>query len=243
MIISMLLKASVLLAATCLIHAAFARRMSAAMRHWLWSLAIIGLLLLPALSLALPGWTVLEMPVPPVPETVPVVQSNPVSSPVADASAVAGDSASPRMSAIPWTIALPALYAAGVLLLLARVILERSRCNGSCDARPSSTMPTGQRCCTSARTCECPAHGQVLRTHSRRCDGIRDGTPDRRHPGRRRSLDAGPTPCGVAPRACPRCTIRLPPTNAGGNSVRVLLDTSDGLVAGPSSSRRARAGL
>ncbi len=125
MLISILLKASVLLAAIGLIHAAFARRMSAAMRHWLWSLAIIGLLLLPVPALALPGWTVLELPAPPGFETVRVVQSNPVSSPVADASAVAGESASPRMGAIPWAIALPAVYAAGVLLLLARVILER----------------------------------------------------------------------------------------------------------------------
>ena len=125
MLISILLKASVLLAAIYLIHAAFARRMSAAMRHWLWSLAIIGLLLLPVLALALPGWTVLELPAPPVSESVRVVESNPVSSPVADDSAVAGKSASPRVSAIPWALALPVLYAAGVWLLLARVILER----------------------------------------------------------------------------------------------------------------------
>jgi beta-lactamase regulating signal transducer with metallopeptidase domain len=41
---------------------AMLRRSSAAMRHWVWSAALVGLLMLPALSLMLPGWRIELLP-------------------------------------------------------------------------------------------------------------------------------------------------------------------------------------
>src|SRR5258706_2732345 len=42
--------------------AATLRRASAATRHWVWSVALVGLLVLPVLSLALPGWRIGLLP-------------------------------------------------------------------------------------------------------------------------------------------------------------------------------------
>ncbi len=56
--LSIAVKASVLLAAAALVQAVLYRRLSAAMRHLVWTLAVAGLLLLPILSLALPEWAV-----------------------------------------------------------------------------------------------------------------------------------------------------------------------------------------
>jgi beta-lactamase regulating signal transducer with metallopeptidase domain len=53
-----IIKASVLLGATVIAQALLRRRASAAIRHLVWTVAIVGLLLLPALSLALPDWRV-----------------------------------------------------------------------------------------------------------------------------------------------------------------------------------------
>ncbi|MFQ5569318.1 MAG: HEAT repeat domain-containing protein [Rhodothermales bacterium] len=51
------LKATIILGAACLVTALL-RRASAATRHAIWSLALVGLLLLPALSALLPSWGV-----------------------------------------------------------------------------------------------------------------------------------------------------------------------------------------
>lgn len=56
-LLSMLFKASLLMAVAAGVHALAARRASAATRHLVWTIAIIGLLLLPILSSSLPGWT------------------------------------------------------------------------------------------------------------------------------------------------------------------------------------------
>jgi len=55
-LLSWLIKASVLVVVAALIQAALGRRMSAAMRHVVWALTTVGLLLLPALSFTLPSW-------------------------------------------------------------------------------------------------------------------------------------------------------------------------------------------
>ena len=49
-------KASVLLGVAAIVQALLHRRTSAATRHLVWTLAIVGVLLLPVLSLALPAW-------------------------------------------------------------------------------------------------------------------------------------------------------------------------------------------
>jgi beta-lactamase regulating signal transducer with metallopeptidase domain len=51
-------KASVLLGVAAIVQAVMYRRTSAAARHMVWTVAIIGVLLLPVLSLTLPDWTV-----------------------------------------------------------------------------------------------------------------------------------------------------------------------------------------
>ncbi|HEX5102590.1 MAG TPA: hypothetical protein VFV87_02185, partial [Pirellulaceae bacterium] len=55
------LKGLVLLAAIALVALAM-RRASAARRHLVWTLAVIGLLVLPVLSAALPAWRVTMLP-------------------------------------------------------------------------------------------------------------------------------------------------------------------------------------
>jgi bla regulator protein BlaR1 len=117
----MLGKVSVLLAAAVITNALLHRRASAATRHLVWTLTVVGLLLLPMLSVVLPGWTVARLTA-----AAPLLTSR-------DAGVSALAVVSPAMSArsvgraigIPWSTALPALYAAGVLLLLARLIAEQ----------------------------------------------------------------------------------------------------------------------
>jgi len=134
---SMLLKASILLALAAVAQALLARRTSAATRHLIWVLAIVSLLLLPMLSSVLPRWTAVRLTAPRTPTATPVVES-PESSAAVGATGSAGPSA-PLMAApaeaarttpiafgIPWSTALPALYAAGVFLLLARLSAERA---------------------------------------------------------------------------------------------------------------------
>ena len=53
-----IIKATVVLALAAIVQAVMHRRTSAAMRHLVWTLAIVGVLLLPILSLALPEWAV-----------------------------------------------------------------------------------------------------------------------------------------------------------------------------------------
>jgi beta-lactamase regulating signal transducer with metallopeptidase domain len=135
-LISLLVKASALLCIAAIMHALFARRTSAATRHLIWTLAIVALLLLPMLSSVLPGWTAVRLTAPRIPEaTRPVEPPQPDSgiraashalpaSPIADVPAEAATT-SPIAIGISWSIALPALYATGVFLLLARLTAER----------------------------------------------------------------------------------------------------------------------
>ena len=53
-----IVKASVLLGVAAIVQALLYRWTSAATRHLVWTLAIVGVLLLPVMSLALPDWTV-----------------------------------------------------------------------------------------------------------------------------------------------------------------------------------------
>src|SRR5687768_5710325 len=62
--LAILVKASLLLGIAAVIHALFRRRMSAAMRHQLWTLTAISLLLLPLVTLVLPRWTAIRVVAP-----------------------------------------------------------------------------------------------------------------------------------------------------------------------------------
>ncbi len=134
-LISMLLKASVLLAVAAIAQRLLARPTSAATRHLVWTLAIVGLLLLPMLAAVLPGWTAVRVPAQTPPEAMTIVEPAALPSIVATASDTrAGTSAvaarerdmktAPPAIPIPWSIAVPALYSAGVLLLLTRLGAE-----------------------------------------------------------------------------------------------------------------------
>src|SRR5687767_1077933 len=116
--ISILAKVTLVLGAGAAIQFAFARRVSAATRHLVWMLAIAGGLLVPALAISLPDWTPLEYTQPAgavpilgasVPE--PAVRNLPVS--VRD-----------NASGVQWPWLLAVVYLAGVVLLLARVVLQ-----------------------------------------------------------------------------------------------------------------------
>src|SRR6266542_6259985 len=69
-----IVKASVLLGVAAIVQAPLYRWTSAATRHLVWTLAIIGVLLLPVVSLALPDWTmVIRATGPKVADRAPVI--------------------------------------------------------------------------------------------------------------------------------------------------------------------------
>jgi len=118
-VISILAKVTLMLGAGAAIQIALARRMSAATRHLVWMLAIAGVLLLPALAISLPDWTPVEYTEPA--GVVPILGAGSLEPPVLDAPAAASISGTPR---IQWSWILAAIYVAGVVLLLARVVLQ-----------------------------------------------------------------------------------------------------------------------
>jgi beta-lactamase regulating signal transducer with metallopeptidase domain len=145
--LDIIVRASALLAAAGLADLVLRRRASAAARHLVWALAICALLALPIASYVLPEWTV-SIPIakpfgPPVASTRSAA-SNAVITPVVAARAVpvscievgkrcepdtAAAGASPLASVPGLTpgaaiAALYAVYAAGVVLLLVRLVLE-----------------------------------------------------------------------------------------------------------------------
>ncbi len=124
-LISVLLRATALAGAVGLVHGASARHMSAALRHFVWTLAVLALLLLPVLSFTLPGWTLVELPAPPTPDAITVVESQPVSAAVVGVSPINGNKARPESSPVPWLVVLPVFYAAVTIFLLARLLVER----------------------------------------------------------------------------------------------------------------------
>ena len=112
-------KVSVLLAAAAMTNALLHRRSSAATRHLVWTLTVVGLLLLPMLSALFPGWTVARLT-----PASPLLMSRDVSA-LAVVSPARSVRAAGRAISIPWSTTIPALYAAGVLILLARLIAEQ----------------------------------------------------------------------------------------------------------------------
>ena len=116
--ISILVKVTLVLGAGAAIQIALARRVSAATRHLVWTLAIAGVLLLPALAVSLPDWTPVEYTEPA--GFVPILGAGSLESPVLDGSASSSDAP----SGVQWPSILAAVYLAAVALLLARVVLQ-----------------------------------------------------------------------------------------------------------------------
>jgi uncharacterized protein (TIGR03435 family) len=117
-VISILAKVTLVLAAGAAIESALARRVSAAARHLVWMLAIAGALLLPALAISLPDWTAIEYTEPA--GLVPILGAGSLEAPVPEAPALTLRTP----SGVPWTSILAALYLAGVVLLLKRLVLQ-----------------------------------------------------------------------------------------------------------------------
>jgi beta-lactamase regulating signal transducer with metallopeptidase domain len=133
-VISMFLKASILISAVALIHAVWGGRMSAATRHMLWTFAVGGLLLLPALSFIVPSWTAFTASVPEARATTPaatpkpaLVVSNPVTLTTPSSTRPPQQTTSVPFQPLnlPWFTLLTAIYATGVLFLLARLVFDR----------------------------------------------------------------------------------------------------------------------
>jgi beta-lactamase regulating signal transducer with metallopeptidase domain len=135
-----IVKVSVLMAAAALAHALLRRRTSAATRHMVWTLGIVGLLLLPLLSAVLPGWKVaVPLATPNVSDAALILDRTARATPAtlrpADndldvlSPAVATTAAyapnTPTAVPIPWAMVLPGLYAAGVLCLLIQLAGQR----------------------------------------------------------------------------------------------------------------------
>jgi beta-lactamase regulating signal transducer with metallopeptidase domain len=137
------IKASVLLGIAAIVQAVIYRRASAAMRHLVWTFAIVGVLLLPILSLVLPEWAVVTRTA-----AATVADAAPAVDGVEEPAALARPSASlakaaewtpvPRPAAgisfqgmaatvdkLSWSTVIAMMYAAGVLVMLIYLTLQR----------------------------------------------------------------------------------------------------------------------
>jgi beta-lactamase regulating signal transducer with metallopeptidase domain len=139
---SVALKATVLLALAAILDYTILRRASAAARHQLWTFAVVGVLILPALFWGLPSWRAVVPGISAVRVTEP--GREPSLTPVAAADrdvarpsssmsvssavqpiATKDRAASPVPRVVPWARLVLAMYVAGVLLMLARVVREQ----------------------------------------------------------------------------------------------------------------------
>jgi beta-lactamase regulating signal transducer with metallopeptidase domain len=137
------IKASVLLGVAAIVQAVMYRRTSAAMRHLVWTLAIVGVLLLPILSLALPDWAV-EIPTAAATgadagqaadsseQLVPLARPSASLAPGAESLSVARTAvqvsafaASPARRTSSWATVIAGVYAAGVVVMMIQLWMQR----------------------------------------------------------------------------------------------------------------------
>lgn len=128
-IIAILLKASLLLAAAVFAHILIGKHLSATSRHLLWTLAIVGLLVLPILHDALPAWTVASVAPPGAPEFARTAESavmrlaaEVTSSGSADVNRGDRQVAGVR---VPWSTLAAVAYGIGMLAFLLRLVAQR----------------------------------------------------------------------------------------------------------------------
>src|SRR5687767_3697188 len=128
-IIAILLKASLLLAAAVLAQTLVGKRLSATSRHLLWTLAIVGLLVLPLLYGMLPTWAVARATPTRAPEFARTAEaavtrfaSDMASSLSAPVGSGVGQLADVRIS---WSAAASAAYGIGLLSFLLRLVAQR----------------------------------------------------------------------------------------------------------------------
>jgi beta-lactamase regulating signal transducer with metallopeptidase domain len=124
-------KASALLSVAAIAQALLYRRASAATRHLVWTLAVAAVLLLPALSLVLPDWSVaIRTAAPGVGDRAPVVNRDEQSIALAGSSGPVAMSAEPAQGARPavgtsWSAVIAGAYAAGVIVMLIQLAMQR----------------------------------------------------------------------------------------------------------------------
>jgi beta-lactamase regulating signal transducer with metallopeptidase domain len=119
------LKASALLGAAAIVQAALYRRASAATRHHIWMLAVLGVLLLPVMSFVLPDWAVAVPAAPAVADVVAVDGRADMPAPIATTGGLESTPAAPRGTAFPWSVALIGIYAAGTLGMLLHLMVQQ----------------------------------------------------------------------------------------------------------------------
>ena len=151
-VVGLLVKASLWLFAIGVAFVALRNRTSAATRHWMWTLAVAGLLALPLLSGSLPSWTVA------IPVTSPAVRADaaPARAVFDDESPLLPVAASPKAAnaeaslasvttatnglldrlASSWPVTLVTLYLAGALLLLSPCASTPARAGWRVRPRP-----------------------------------------------------------------------------------------------------------
>jgi beta-lactamase regulating signal transducer with metallopeptidase domain len=128
-IIEIAVKSSAVIALAAVIAGIMRRRGSAASRHLVWTLAVVGLLVLPMASAVLPSWNISvrrEMPSPSAvhPQTEMAIGSTPA----VEGSAVAPPAQStPGSGSASWISRLPLAYAAVVMFLIGRLGFEHLR--------------------------------------------------------------------------------------------------------------------
>jgi beta-lactamase regulating signal transducer with metallopeptidase domain len=132
--LSIAVKASVLVAVAAIAQVLLRRRASAAMRHFVWTLAIGGILLLPVLSPALPEWTVVVRTVASGVPAEPIVSSAGAEGvPLPDASASSPlyvgttpytPAAQPRAD-LAWPAVIGMLYAIGAFVLMLQLAWQQ----------------------------------------------------------------------------------------------------------------------
>ena len=128
-IVTILLKATLLLFAAALAHVLFGKRMSAASRHLLWALAVVGLLVLPLFNAALPSWTIAVVASPRAVELAQTAQSQVtrLASEMTSVSAPAETLRDGQLAGVrvPLLTMAAVFYAVGALVLLLRLVAQR----------------------------------------------------------------------------------------------------------------------
>jgi beta-lactamase regulating signal transducer with metallopeptidase domain len=127
----LVVKVSLLLGAAGCVAALLRRRASAATRHLIWSLSLIGTLLLPVASVAVPAWTLTVGIAPTAADLAAVIDrvNEPVAATSTPASVVvvadAAESGSRRFN-LPWPALVGAVYLGGVGAVLVVLFVHRS---------------------------------------------------------------------------------------------------------------------
>lgn len=141
-LVSLLVKASALLAVAALAHMVLRNRASAATRHWVWTLSVVALLAMPALSVWMPEWSV-EVPV----RSAPNAASTGPETPDSNAASAPQDRTAEAVPHVPPARAAEAaphvpaaasylpdvslgplalgIYLLGVVLLLTRIVVQQ----------------------------------------------------------------------------------------------------------------------